>query len=237
MSDTGPRRDRVRVTGPDTWTFLQSLLSQDLDGIGEGERRITLLLTPQGKVDVLAGITRVGDDAVLDTDPGWGPQLQSSLQRFVIRTKVDMTLEPAPTVTEAVLAAEDADRIRAGVPGLGADLDQTVIPQEAMLEFDAVSFTKGCFIGQELVCRIDSRGHVNRFLRHIVPDLTTCELPVGAEIVVDTKVVGTITSSVPGLAMGFVRREIDPPATGTVDGHAVRIQLLPAGDEESRQSP
>ena len=41
------------------------------------------------------------------------------------------------------------------------------IPQEAFLEVDAVSFTKGCFIGQELVCRIDSRGHVNRFLRRL----------------------------------------------------------------------
>ncbi len=234
MSDADPRRDRVRVTGPDTWTFLQSLLSQDLDGIADAERRMTLLLTPQGKVDVLAGITRVGDDAVLDTDPGWGPQLQASLQRFVIRTKVDITIEPAPTVTGAVLAAEEADRVRTGIPRLGADLDQTVIPQEAMLEVDAVSFTKGCFIGQELVCRIDSRGHVNRFLRHIVPDLDTDELPVGAEIIVDAKVVGTVTSSVPGLAMGFVRREVDPPATGTVDGHAVAIHLLPARDEASR---
>ena len=65
------RRDIVRVSGPDTWTFLQSLLSQDLDDMAEGEHRSTLLLTPQGKVDVLASITRDGDDAVLETDPGW----------------------------------------------------------------------------------------------------------------------------------------------------------------------
>lgn len=227
MSVPDARRDRVRVSGPDTWTFLQSLLSQDLDGIEAGERRPTLLLTPQGKVDVLAGVTREGDDAVLDTDPGWGPQLRSSLERFVIRTKVTMTLDPAPAVDARTDAAEDAARIAAGVPRLGADLDTSVIPQEAMLERDAVSFTKGCFIGQELVCRIDTRGHVNRYLRHVVPESDTLVLPVGADITVGERVVGTITSSAPGIALGYVRREVEPPTTGDVDGTAVTIRSRP----------
>ncbi len=55
--------------------------------------------------------------------------------------------------------------MRAGVPRQGLDIDEKTIPQEAFLELDAVSFTKGCFLGQELVCRIDTRGHVNRLLR------------------------------------------------------------------------
>jgi len=210
------RRDRVTVTGPDTWTFLQSLLSQDVDGMTEGERRMTMLLTPQGKVDVYAGLTRRGDDAVLDTDPAWGPRLVESLGRFKIRTKVEITLDPAPAVDAAALAAEEAARIGAGVPRLGVDLDDSVIPQEAFLEVDAVSFTKGCFVGQELVCRIDSRGHVNRFLRHVVPEDPSTTLPVGAEVVVADKVVGTITSSAPGIALAYIRREVDPPADVTV---------------------
>lgn len=217
------RRDRVRVSGPDTWTFLQSLLSQDLDGLDDGERRLSLLLTPQGKVDVLAGVTREGDDAVLDTDPGWGPRLVEALERFVIRTKVTMALDPAPAVDAATEAAEEAARVAAGIPRLGADLDQTVIPQEAMLERDAVSFTKGCFIGQELVCRIDTRGHVNRYLRHLVPESDAVVLPVGADIIVGDRVVGTITSVAPGIALGYVRREVEPPAVATVAGTSVRI--------------
>ena len=86
-----------------------------------------------------------------------------------------------------------------------------MIPQEAFLEVDAVSFTKGCFVGQELVCRIDSRGHVNRFLRHLVPADDGRVLPVGAEVTVGDKVVGTVTSSAPGIALGYVRREVEPP--------------------------
>ncbi len=221
------RRDVVRVSGPDTWTFLQSLLSQDLDGMPDGERRSTLLLTPQGKVDVLASITRDGDDAVLETDPGWGERLVTSLTRFKIRTKVEFVVCPAEAVDAATFADEEATRIAAGVPRLGADLDDSVIPQEALLELDAVSFTKGCFIGQELVCRIDSRGHVNRFLRHIVADDASVSLPVGGEITIDGKVVGTVTSSAPGVALGFVRREVDPPAGATVDGVDARVELIP----------
>ena len=220
------RRDRVTVTGPDTWTFLQSLLSQDLDALGDGDDLPTLLLTPQGKLDVLARIARQGDDALLTTDPGWGQQLADSLTRFKIRTKVEIAVEPAPVVDEATAISEEIERIAAGVPRLGADLDDSVIPQEASLEVEAVSFTKGCFIGQELVCRIDSRGHVNRFLRHLVPAGDDVVLPVGAEITVGEKVVGTVTSSAPGIALGFVRREVDPPADATVDGTSVGVREL-----------
>lgn len=220
------RRDRVTVSGPDTWTFLQSLLSQDVESLREGERRATLMLTPQGKVDVLAGITRVGDDAVLDTDPGWGEALAATLRKFRIRTKVELAVETAPTVDDATAAAEEDARIRTGVPRLGADLDDSVIPQEAFLEQDAVSFTKGCFVGQELVCRIDSRGHVNRFLRRLEPSDGITVLPVGAEIVVDGKTVGAVTSSTTGAALGYVRREVEPPATATVAGAAVTVAPL-----------
>ncbi len=227
VTEAGDRRDRVVVTGPDTWTFLQSLLSQDLDGLADGETLPTLLLTPQGKVDVLADITRRGEDAVLTTEPGWGEHLGAALTRFKIRTKVDIAVEAAPAVDDTVAAAEERARVAAGVPRLGVDLDDSVIPQEAFLEEDAVSFTKGCFVGQELVCRIDSRGHVNRFLRHLVPDDASTVLPVGAEITVGDKIVGAVTSSVPGIALGYVRREVEPPEDATVDGIAVTVRTLP----------
>jgi hypothetical protein len=232
MTALAERRDRVTVTGPDTWTFLQSLLSQDLDALADGEDLPTLLLTPQGKVDVVARIARRGDDALLTTDPGWGQQLADSLTRFKIRTKVEIAVEPAPAVDEATATAEEIERIAAGVPRLGADLDDSVIPQEAFLEVDAVSFTKGCFIGQELVCRIDSRGHVNRFLRHLVPASDDVLFPVGSEITVGEKVVGRVTSSAPGIALGYVRREVEPPADATVDGTAVTVQALPGTESD-----
>ena len=115
----------------------------------------------------------------------------------------------------------EAARLEAGVVRLGVDVDERTIPQEAFLERDAVSFTKGCFLGQELVCRIDTRGHVNRYLRRLriggehTPDR-------GAEVVADGATVGNVTSAaaVPGeplvLALAMVRREVVPPAAVVV---------------------
>jgi folate-binding protein YgfZ len=215
--------DVVVVRGPDTWTFLQSLLSQDVEGMADGDVRASLLLTPQGKVDVTLTIRRDGADARLETDAGWGLRLVEALGRYRIRTKVEIELvERAPEPT----ADQEAARIAAGVPRLGADLDDSVIPQEAFLEREAVSFTKGCFVGQELVCRIDTRGHVNRYLRHLVPGDAATVLPAGADVVAGEKVVGKVTSAASGIALGFVRREVDPGSVVHVDGREVTVREL-----------
>ena len=84
-----------------------------------------------------------------------------------------------------------------------------------------MSFTKGCFVGQELVCRIDTRGHVNRFLRRVM--LSEATAPAGAEIVIDDRVVGALTSVAGTDALAMVRREVEPPASVVVrwDGHEI----------------
>jgi folate-binding protein YgfZ len=213
-------RDRVAVRGPDTWPFLQSLLSQDVEGLADGEARPALMLTPQGKLEALLVVQRVGDDALLATDAGWGERLAALLARYKIRTKVEIEVVETGA---APSPEQEAARIAAGIPRLGHDLDDSVIPQEAFLDETAVSFTKGCFVGQELVCRIDTRGHVNRYLRRLRPADAAAILPVGAEVVAGGKAVGTVTSAAPGVALGFVRREVEPPSTVEVDGRAVEV--------------
>ncbi len=272
----------VVARGGDATTFLQSLLSQDLEPLAVGDHAPTLLLTPQGKLDVAGRVTRTGaDEWFLDTDPAFAARLLASLTRFRIRVDVELEdrtattalgavgggdvdapagvwalrtrwgaqpgvdlLGPAGLVHDAVAALPasiprwdtdrfEAFRIEAGVPRLGVDVDESTIPQEAFLERDAVSFTKGCFVGQELVCRIDTRGHVNRYLRGIRIVGTSCP-PVGAAIVVDGRERGVLTSAAPvpgvgrvvGLAM--VRREVEPPAPVRVhwDGGDVDAELV-----------
>ncbi len=116
------------------------------------------------------------------------------------------------------LDAFEAARIEAGVARLGPDLDERVLAHEAFLDRDAVSFTKGCFLGQEVVCRIDSRGRVNRFLRRLRVHGDE-HPPVGAEVLVDDHVVGSVTSVAvppddgPAVALAYVRREVEPPAS------------------------
>ena len=216
-------KDVVRVTGADTWRFLQSLLSQDVLGMEQGERRSALMLTPQGKVEVLLGVVREGDDALLDTDSGWGEALKNVLSRYKIRTAVEVSLE---SLGDEPSDQSELERIQNGTPRMGFDLDSSVIPQEAALEIESVSFTKGCFVGQELVCRIDSRGHVNRHLR-LITNSSGVTLVKGDSLLQDAKVVGEITSAAPGFALGYVRREVEIGSTLEVSGTVVEVLERP----------
>jgi aminomethyltransferase len=112
--------------------------------------------------------------------------------------------------------AHDAVRIEAGEPVMGVDLDEATIPQEAGVVDGAVDFTKGCYLGQELVARIDSRGRVNRHLRGLTVGSNILP-PIGAVLVSsDGAEVGAITSLAESLelrapvALALVRREVEP---------------------------
>ncbi|HVL05161.1 MAG TPA: glycine cleavage T C-terminal barrel domain-containing protein [Acidimicrobiales bacterium] len=132
--------------------------------------------------------------------------------------------------------AYEAVRIEAGIPVMGRELDEGTIPAEAGVVDMSVSFTKGCYTGQELVARIDSRGgNVPRCLRGLV--LADGPAPVGASIQADGKEVGRLTSVAfsPGLdatvALAYVRRAVEPPAEVVVewDGGSspARVEALP----------
>src|SRR5438046_8506879 len=102
-------------------------------------------------------------------------------------------------------------RIEAGYPLYGRDITDKNLPQEIDRDRLAISFTKGCYLGQETVARIDALGHVNRLLRGI-KFLTSAIPERGTELQSGGKVVGHVTSSCwsPGigapLALGFLRR-------------------------------
>jgi folate-binding protein YgfZ len=110
-------------------------------------------------------------------------------------------------------------RVESGRPEWGADIDDSTLPQEANFdELGAISYTKGCYIGQETVARVHFRGHVNRFLRKL-RFVTRPAPPKGAELVDETgKVIGELKSVAlsprfGGVALGMVRREIPPGTT------------------------
>jgi tRNA-modifying protein YgfZ len=112
-------------------------------------------------------------------------------------------------------------RIEAGIPMMGAELTERTIPAETGIVERTVSFTKGCFTGQELVARIDSRGgHVPRHLRAVV--LSEAVPPAGAAVLVDGKQVGVLTSvaATPGggaVALAYIGRDVEPPASATAE--------------------
>ena len=148
----------------------------------------------------------------------------------------------APVAPDGVpacsLEAYEAVRIEAGIPVMGRELDEGTIPAEAGVVDRSVSFTKGCYTGQELVARIDSRGgNVPRRLRGVVL-AGEAQPPAGATLHGDDgKDAGRLTSVAPSpglgavVALAYVRRAVEPPADVTVtwDGGEAsgRVEALP----------
>jgi folate-binding protein YgfZ len=127
----------------------------------------------------------------------------------------------------------DAARIEAGVPRMGAELDESTIPAEAgrWLIDASVSFSKGCYTGQELVARIDSRGgNVPRHLRGV---LLADGAPAGAEVVRAGDVVGRLTSVAlesslgQPLALALLARKVEPGDEVAVANTTGRVADLP----------
>jgi folate-binding protein YgfZ len=145
---------------------------------------------------------------------------------------------PPPGVAVVEPAALERLRIRAGVPRLGAELVESTIPAEvgARVVEASVSFTKGCYTGQELVARVDARGgNVPRHVRVVAVDGAVP--PPGAELEVEGRAAGALTSVAAedggAICLASVARSVEPPAEGAVvvDGtaHRARIEALPSG--------
>jgi folate-binding protein YgfZ len=134
---------------------------------------------------------------------------------------------PARELLDAAEADGDVEelerlRIEAATPRFGREIDDRVLPAEAGLTERAVSFTKGCYPGQEPIARLHYRGKANRRLAVLELDEDHAP-PAEAEIVSGEKVVGRVTSAVPGLALGYVRREVADDAELAVEGRRARL--------------
>ena len=239
----------VRVAGPDAEDFLQRMLSNDVAALAPGEACDALLLTAKARVIAPIRVLRRGSsDFLLLTEPELGERVRQELTRFRFAAKAEIEPEehrslvvfgegdgiptsdygePAHEVLDAELdpSLGDAElerlRIEAGTPRWGREIDERVLPAEAGLVERAVSFTKGCYPGQEPIARLHYRGHVNRRLR--VLDVDGDPPPPDAEIRLGEKVVGRVTSAVPGRALGYVRTEV--PEDAELEIGAARARL------------
>jgi len=204
-----------------------------------------LLLTPKSRLIAPLRVWRRGPhDFLLLTEPELGEVVREQLLRARFAAKCEIELEQHSSVlvfgdaegipgelpgSVEVLDADleptvDTDaveraRIEAGIPAWGKELDDSILPAEAGLDETHISFTKGCYPGQEPIARLHYRGHVNRKLR--VLEVESAE--PGNEVVHEGKVVGRVTSAVPGLALGYVRVEVPADAELTVGGAPARL--------------
>ena len=199
----GPR-DVVAVEGADAQKYLHSQVSQALEDQAVGEVRWTFVLEPTGKIEALARVHRSADDRFeLDTDAGYGEALLARLDRFKIRVAADTSLRSAAGTR--VVTADEHDRIVVGWPRMGAEIvPGETIPGGTGLTGIAVSYTKGCYPGQELVERMDSRAaEAPKSLRR----LTVAEGTAPGDPVLDGETeVGVVTSVSGQAALAWIKR-------------------------------
>jgi tRNA-modifying protein YgfZ len=224
-------RAYVRVSGADAEDFLQRLVSNDVAAKDECE---ALLLTPKARIIApLRIVRRARDDFLVLTEPELGDVVRTQLLRARFAAKVEIepehheswlvlgggeVLDERPPGDEASDDDVERWRIESRIPRWGRELDDSILPAEAGLAETHISFTKGCYPGQEPIARQHYRGKVNRRLRVL-------EIGGGAqagdELTLDGKTVGRITSAANGVALGYVRTEVpDDAELGTANGHA-----------------
>jgi folate-binding protein YgfZ len=286
-------RGKLALSGPDARSFLQGQVTNDIEGLREGEGCYAAFLTPKGKMLGDLRILCTGEELLLDTERAALQELFNMVRRFsvgydvrlhkrtverallsllgpgadqivapprsehahcpfeldgiagrAIRTDVGVDLlcdaQWAEDLRRALVrrgavqvpeSAVEILRVERGRPRYGVDLDQTVIPEEAGLNERAVSFTKGCYVGQETVARLHYRGKPNRHLRGLV---LSGPGRAGDELRLAGRTVGVLTSVVDSprfgtLGLALVRREAAPGATVEVGtpgpGSAVVTEL------------
>jgi folate-binding protein YgfZ len=242
-------RAYVRVWGPDAEDFLERMLSNEVGSLDSGESRQALLLTPKSRIVAPLRVVRESRESVLlITEAELAEAVTTALvrARFAAKCEIesvplrgflhladpgrgirndDYGVEAWETWGDGELegAADPEEleplRIEAGTPAWGKELDETVLPAEAGLDESHVSFTKGCYPGQEPIARLHYRGHPNRRLRRLEVESASA----GDEIRLGEKVVGRVTSAVPGRALGYVRREVPDDAALSVSGQQAQL--------------
>jgi len=215
-------RSFVRVDGPDACDYLQRMVSNDVEALQVGDSCPALLLTAKARLIAPLVVWRRGEeDFLLLTEPELGETVRAQLMRTRLRAQCEIEAEEhdsllvfggAGIATDFPGAVEVLDapldptmddeelelrRIEAGVPRWGRELDDAVLPAEAGLDATHISFSKGCYPGQEPIARLHYRGHTNRELRVV-------DLDEGVEVERVTSRAERPDGSV--VALAYVRR-------------------------------
>jgi folate-binding protein YgfZ len=216
-------RGVLAVSGNDRVTWLQGLLTNDIEGMKDGEVRYSAYLTPLGRMITDMYVTARDNRILLDVPAPLAATLRDQLDALIFsedaqvsdesaRLTVWTVIRPADFrevvsealpaefagLTEVNLDTFEVIRIERGVPRFLADMDEETIPLEAGIEDRAISFTKGCYVGQEVIVRVTHRGggRVAKKLVRWIADPSADVVPVPAQ------------------SRLFVARPVDPQATG-----------------------
>jgi folate-binding protein YgfZ len=242
-------RGVLGVSGADRGAWLQGLLTNDVENLKEGQSRYAAYLTPQGRMITDMNVVASGERLLLDVPAPLAATLREKLDGLIFSEDVQVTDESATLFVWTIIAKDafseiiretlpvelgslsavnldtfEVIRIERGVPRFLADMDQDTIPLEAGIEDRAISFTKGCYVGQEVIVRVTHRGggRVAKKLVRWLGDASAEVVPLPESRIVSFdpstslgagKDIGRVTSAAfsPGLnrvvGLGYVHRD------------------------------
>lgn len=237
-----PKPGVIEVSGADRVQFLHNILTNDIKVLTPGTETEACLLTAQAKIVAVMKVRCFDNYLWLICDYPMKNRLLESLQKLIIMEQVvlkDLT-ESQPIKLGQNEQADpqtlETMRITLGIPKYGIDYDETNIPLECLLDH-TISFTKGCFPGQEIIARLDSRGGVSKKLCGLV--LKGEVIPKKNDPILDRETeVGHITSATFSLilkktiALGYLKKDswkIGHPLTVKIelDQIPARVEELP----------
>jgi folate-binding protein YgfZ len=257
------RADRgvLAVSGADRAAWLQGLLTNDVESLREGESRYAAYLTPQGRMISDMNVIERGGRILLDVPQPLAASLREKLDGLIFSEDVEVTDQSAAMAVWTVIHEDSFEdvigetlpapltalpaiqfdtfeviRIERGVPRFLADMDEDTIPLEAGIEDRAISFSKGCYVGQEVIVRVTHRGggRVARKLVRWIADADAEVVPLrDARIFSFDKDIGRVTSAAfsPSInrvvRLGYAHRDFTAPGTEvTVVWNASRVKAL-----------
>jgi folate-binding protein YgfZ len=233
VTNTSEQQTALGIAGPTARAILNAA------GIVVPELQLSQMITPRCNCDCGCAECTVlrGDDATLESYEIW------LTPKDVYKTwQALLAAGAAPVGSEAL----EMQRISAGVPLYGADIRERDLPQETE-QMRALNFSKGCYVGQEIVERIRSRGNVHRKFSGFLIE-GAASIKAGAKISTGEKEVGEITSAAvlptPGgertVALGYIRREVGVPGRevtiGTFNAKVIQLPLGSTAPEPAANS-
>lgn len=242
-----PNRRILRLSGADTDSFLQGLVTNDIAGM-QGGLVYAALLTPQGKYLADFFLTRRGDAVLLDVAETLADGLVKRLSMYKLRADVTIAdsglnlqrgTGPAPdgalpdprhndmgwrTYSAASESDDgtdwDAIRVRNCIPETGVELTpDSYILESGFEALNGVDFKKGCYVGQEVTARMKHKTELRKGLRRVLIDGSA---PVGTEINAGGKSVGTLFTQSGGAAIAYLRLD---RAIGDMQADTATVRL------------
>ena len=228
MIDLGKIPGVLEFSGPDAVRFLNGQVTQDVRKVMGSDQVLPSCVTDaKGKLQFRIWIAegKISGTVFVFCREGMAEDLEARLTRYLIADDVEVRNVSAEIhIDEFKFPYADLDepgRIEKGIPKWGAELKEGMLPPEAGLELTDISYTKGCYIGQEVISRIKSAGKVNRRLVKLSFDV---EGETGDIVNSEGKIRGEVTSVSGNIGLGFLKRAAEGETELSVAGKLLRLR-------------